>query len=275
VVSDLVFYSDNPYEPLWNLVIEATTVAYFTLDHIVAVLTAPSWWRFQLRFLSVCDVLSFLPTYIEYVVDAAGSSANISFLKVLRLFRLFRLATIFRQSILLEAVKRSIVMSRDGLVLLAAAIAINLLFFSTAMYVAETSQCSFFDGAWYYNYNNATSPYQSIYVTFYWNIVTITTVGYGDVFPATPGGRTVACFAAISGLLMLAFPLTISTNFQNVYVELQKAAQQGGEGGDTLFDELRHEQTRTQRAIADVLHKLQELTTAVTKSPVQSPPPKK
>jgi voltage-gated potassium channel Kch len=223
VVSDPMFYSPDPYDPLWNLVIESATVAYFTVDYIIKVFTAPSWWRFMIRFLSICDALSFMPTYIELIVNATGSSAAIGFLKVLRLFRLFRFARMFKDSILLESVRRAIIMSKDGLILLCAAIAINLLFFSTAIWVAETAQCTFFDGEWHYNVNNNTTPYQSIAVSFYWNIITITTVGYGDVFPITAGGKIVACFAALSGLLMLAFPLTIfSTNFQNVYMELSR-----------------------------------------------------
>jgi hypothetical protein len=127
----------------------------------------------------------------------------------------------------MEALKRAILKSAGGFILLGATIIINILLFSTAIWIAETSQCTFVNGAWIYNSNNNPTPYQSIYDSFYWNVITITTVGYGDVAPLTRGGRAVACLTAISGLLMLAFPLTIfSLNFQEAYVELTKEAEQ-------------------------------------------------
>ena len=72
--------------------------------------------------------------------------------------------------------------------------------------------------------------FQSIVASFYWNVITVSTVGYGDEAPITVGGKVVAAACAISGIIFLAFPLTIfSYNFSHYYSQLQrKAAEESG-----------------------------------------------
>lgn len=83
---------------------------------------------------------------------------------------------------MLISVKKTLRDSLDGAVLLLAAIGINLLFFSTCIWLAETSECyfDFNSQRWIYWASNETTAYQSIASSFYWNILTISTVGYGD-----------------------------------------------------------------------------------------------
>lgn len=91
------------------------------------------------------------------------------------------------------------------------------------MYYAEQSEC-FYDSSdqiWVYTSTNKTSPFQSVYETFYWNIITVTTIGYGDVVPVTIAGKVVAGLTAVSGLLLLTFPISVfSLNFTIKYQEL-------------------------------------------------------
>lgn len=222
ISSEPKFYRSDPFAPAWVFAIEATTVAFFTVDYILKLLSAPIWWRWMKKFLSICDLLSFFPSYVEWIVQGiTGGRVGLEFLKILRLFRLFRLASTFKNSTMLNSVISTLVDSWDGGLLLICAICINLLFFSTCIWLAETSQCNFDPVVgWVYTFNNQTTPYQSIAASFYWNIITITTVGYGDVLPVTAAGRVVASLCAISGIIFLAFPLTVfSFNFSKYYSE--------------------------------------------------------
>jgi len=92
------------------------------------------------------------------------------------------------------------------------------------MFYAEQTDMSFNTTyqTWFYS-DNTVAPFQSIVHTFWWCIVTITTVGYGDIFPHTPLGKIVAGFTMIFGIVMLAFPLTIiSSNFSEIYSNKKK-----------------------------------------------------
>jgi len=96
--------------------------------------------------------------------------------------------------------------------------------FSSAMYYAETSEATFNPETliWTYTDTGNLCPFSSIPASMWWCIVTMTTTGYGDNYPITPGGKVVASSAMLCGLLVLAFPLTIfGSNFQEVYEEFK------------------------------------------------------
>ncbi len=217
-------------QPLWAFVINAVTCAYFTFDYIIRfVCSAPPVWRFPFGALNVCDLLSFLPTYVEWIVESTDandpSSAAVDILKFLRLLRVLRLFRLMRYSHTMQLAVKSVRKSWQAFLLFAFAVLLNLVFFSSCMYFAETSVCQWQQQQWTMcGAQNTTTSFQSISATFYWNIITITTVGYGDVVPTTKWGKVVACFAAISGVLMLSFPVSVlGTNFQMMYQEhLQK-----------------------------------------------------
>jgi len=144
------------------------------------------------------------------------------YLFVFRVLRLFRIARLFKfnryfsgGALIFEAFG----LSNGPLILLLFSILLTCIFFSSFMFYAEqtvstfnvnTTEWLYEDGMW--------SPFQSIFHCFWWCIVTITTVGYGDIYPHSTTGKIIASFAMIIGILMLAFPLTIiSSNFSELY----------------------------------------------------------
>lgn len=174
--------------------------------------------------------------YIEWlilIIAGQETAANVEFLKFFRLFRIFRLLRLVQFSITLKLVLKSIRQSTEGFVLLVMVIILNLVFFSTTMYFVEGSYCWFDkeNEVWLYVGTNETSSFQSISGTFWWNIVSITTVGYGDVVPETTGGRVVASVALVSGIVLLAFPIAIfGTNFHTLYEDWLAKEKEKEEG---------------------------------------------
>lgn len=222
--------------PVFLQFIDIASVIFFTIDYIIRFSCAYSQFRFAIGMFNICDLLSFMPMYIEWIIIASAgheAAAAVEFLRFFRLFRVFRLMRLIQFSITLKLVLKSIRQSTEGFALLLMIIVLNLVFFSTTMFFVEGSYCWFDKSTeeWRYIGTNETAAFQSISGTFWWNIVSITTVGYGDVTPQTTGGRCVASVALVSGIVLLAFPIAIfGTNFHTLYEDwLAKEAEKEAE----------------------------------------------
>ncbi|KXS17600.1 hypothetical protein M427DRAFT_255002 [Gonapodya prolifera JEL478] len=126
----------------------------------------------------------------------------------MRVFRLFRIAG---KSGKIQLLLSALVESRNGILALLYALVTIVAFFSTLIYYAEQTGEYYQEGYWYYVEDNSISAFQSIPHTFWFTLVTLTTIGYGDVTPKTPLGKTAASLAIVSSLFVIAFPLTMIT----------------------------------------------------------------
>eukprot|EP01126_Amoeba_proteus_P062927 TRINITY_DN8618_c0_g1_i5.p1 TRINITY_DN8618_c0_g1~~TRINITY_DN8618_c0_g1_i5.p1 ORF type:complete len:382 (-),score=50.86 TRINITY_DN8618_c0_g1_i5:232-1377(-) len=210
----------HDYTPLWSLVIDIISVVFFTIDYLIRFICTRSKMKFVFNLFNFFDFLAFAPMYIEWLCAAYGSPVVLAYLRIFRLLRVFRLLRLVRFSRTLKVAIKSLVASTDGAILIVLIIMLNLVFFSSVMYYSESSYC-YFDTksqSLLYTFNDLPTPFQSIGATFWWNIVSITTVGYGDVVPSTTLGKFVASLALISGLILLAFPIAVfGTNFYLLY----------------------------------------------------------
>jgi voltage-gated potassium channel Kch len=210
------------HTPLWALIIDIVSAVFFTSDYFLRLYCSFSRLQFITNTFNIFDFLSFAPLYIEWIAVYSGTPVHIAYLRLFRLLRVFRLLRLIRLSKTLKIAVKSVKASYDGALLLIMIILLNLVFFSTTMYFVESSYC-YFDPttqSWLYTDTHNPSPFQSISSTFWWNIVTITTVGYGDAFPITAGGKIVASFALVSGIIFLAFPIAIfGTNFHLLFTD--------------------------------------------------------
>ncbi len=145
--------------------------------------------RFALRPIMLLDLAAISPLAVRFLLGFTGPAEALSLIMLLRLFKVFRFAPSMRT---LARVVRS---RRQELGLTLAAIGIALVAASTVEYVLE----------------NGAQPdkFASVPAAMYWGIVTLTTVGYGDVTPVTPGGRAVAGFVALLGIALIALPAGI------------------------------------------------------------------
>ncbi len=145
--------------------------------------------RFALTPLALIDLLAVLPFYLPYV------GIDLRVFRAARLFRIFRVAKLGRYSIALQTFGRVLTAKREELVTTLMLLLLLLLFAASLLYFAE----------------NRAQPevFSSIPAAMWWGIATLTTVGYGDVYPVTGIGRFLASLIAIMGIGMFALPTGI------------------------------------------------------------------
>jgi voltage-gated potassium channel len=184
----------------WLIVLEWTFTILFTFEYLARVFSILKPRKYIFSFYGVVDLLSILPTYLSLFVAGAQSLLVIRTLRLIRIFRIFKLVHFIGEAKqLVTALKSSI---RKITVFLVAVLSIAVIM-GTVMYLVE----------------GAENGFTSIPVSIYWAIVTLTTVGYGDIAPGTVMGQTIAAFIMIMGYGILAVPTGI------VSVELAKSTK--------------------------------------------------
>lgn len=191
--------------------IEAACIAWFTLEYVMRLLSAPRKWPFVRSFLNLVDLVAIVPFYITLPLPASSIS-SLSVLRVLRLVRVFRIFKLSRHSRGLQILGLTLRASLRELCLLVFFLFIGVVLFSSAVYYAEGGDSTIPSD------DDDTQQFVSIPHSFWWAIVTTTTVGYGDVYPTTAVGKIVGSLCAISGVLTIALPVpVIVSNFNKYY----------------------------------------------------------
>lgn len=162
----------------------------FTVEYAARLVTVDNKWRYARSFFGVVDLLSILPVYVSLLLPGAQSLLVIRSLRLLRVFRVLKMARyISEANFLVRAIKSS---SRKIIVFLIAVLLINVIVGST-MYLIEGPE----------------HGYDSMLRGLYWSIVTMSTVGFGDIAPSTPLGQVLASMLMIVGYSVIAVPTGI------------------------------------------------------------------
>jgi hypothetical protein len=160
----------------------------------------------------------------------SGGGGNLGFLRVLRLMRVFRVFKMGKYSKGMQLFSKVMIHSMPALKLLCFFTLLGMILFGSMIYIFEKGHWmttpAYPDGAYMrqdlFNKDLDMSPFTSIPSCFWWVIVTQTTVGYGDSYPTTELGKIVGSVCMISGVLVLALPITIiGANFANEYAKVQ------------------------------------------------------
>lgn len=178
-------YPDVFYYLEWGITI------LFTLEYILRIWLTGNPMKYVLSFYGLVDLLSILPTYLSIFFTGTQYLVTIRTLRLLRIFRIFKAAKYISEgSILFNAIIAS---SRKITVFLVGVLTLVLII-GSAMYLIE---------------GDAGSGFDSIPHSIYWAIVTVTTVGYGDIAPVTPFGQFLSAVLMILGYGVLAVPTGI------------------------------------------------------------------
>lgn len=205
--------------------IETVVVLIFTVEFLARLITCPSKVQFAKGWLNWVDFLAIAPYYVELVLPGGPGLAWVRVLRLTRIFRLFKLGR-YQEGFLLFYLtfKASIETMFLGVVFLL----IGMVLFSSFLFYAEQSYSHFDEDEeeWYYDDDTllagSLSFFQSIPHTFWWCIVTMTTVGYGDTYPISPLGKLVAGITFLAGLAIIAFPIAIlGGTFLDLYLEME------------------------------------------------------
>jgi hypothetical protein len=185
--------------------------------------------RYTLKMSSLIDLCAILPYYVEVGMIASGGSqmsSSSSFIRVLRLARLLRILKLGKSNKMIIVIMRTLRVSAPALSLTGFFLGLGTITFASIFYIIEqgtfTVTADQSDGAYYRDNLQGSSkevtPFKSIPIAIYYTIITQTTVGYGDIYPTSPGGRALACVLAFLGILVLAIPISImGSNFNKEY----------------------------------------------------------
>ena len=179
---------------------EIITVFIFTLEYLLRIFVAENKLRFIFSFYGLIDLLAVLPFYVATGVDLRS-------IRIFRLFRLFRLLKLFRYSRAIERFQKVFVLIREELVLFLIA-CIFLIFIASV-------------GIYYFEREAQPEVFKSIFHCMWWAVATLTTVGYGDIYPITVGGRVFTFVILMIGSGIIAVPagLVASALLQTLHEE--------------------------------------------------------
>ncbi|MFC6672071.1 ion transporter [Marinobacterium aestuariivivens] len=183
---------------------EIVVVILFTIEYIIRVTLSKNRLRFIFSFYGLIDLISILPFYLAFSVD----------LRTLRLVRLLRLARLLKLARYNTAIQR----------------------FSSALYLAKEELIIFtlasfmvlyFAAVGIYHFEHAAQPdiFRSLFDCLWWSVATLTTVGYGDIYPVTTGGRFFTFVVLMVGLGLVAVPTGIVASALSAVRRQQEAAK--------------------------------------------------
>ncbi len=183
--------------------LELITVIIFSIEYLLRIYVTRQKLRFIFSFYGMVDLLAVLPFYVTAGVDLRS-------IRVLRLFRMFRLLKLFRYSKAIKRFGRALGMIREELIIFIIA-CVFLIFFASM-------------GIYYFEREAQPEAFKSIFHSMWWAVVTLTTVGYGDAYPVTAGGRIFTFVVLIVGIGVIAIPagLVASAMQQTLREEREK-----------------------------------------------------
>lgn len=206
VMLDTVQALHVPYHWLF-LSLEWAFTAIFTVEYLLRIYSSPIRWRYIRSFYGLVDFVSILPSYLSLFIAGSSYLVVIRLLRVLRIFRILKLVRYLNE---VNVLMRSMHQARRKILVFFCCVMVLTTIFGSLMYVIEGHQHGF----------------TSIPKSIYWAIITITTVGYGDITPNTPLGQGIAAIMMLIGYSIIAVPTGIITAELAVEINRQREVRE-------------------------------------------------
>lgn len=191
----------------------------FTIEYILRLISIKRPLGYVFSFLGFVDLMAIIPSYLAIFFPGANSLLVLRALRLLRIFRIFKLSHFLSEA---DFLKSAVVASMKKISVFMLVVFTLVIILGSVMYLAESGQNGF----------------NSIPDSIYWAIVTITTVGYGDISPVTPTGKLIASLIMLIGYGIIAVPTGIITTEMTLAVRRRRQGQEacpgcGREGHDS------------------------------------------
>ncbi len=174
------------------LTLEWVITILFTLEYIARIISIKKPFQYIFSFYGIIDLLSTIPLYISYIFAGSQVLLAIRAFRLLRVFRILKLVQFLGEA---SQLKNALKASKAKIIVFLFAVFIVSVILGTLMYIVESDEAGF----------------TSIPTSIYWTIVTLTTVGYGDIAPITPQGQLIATIIMLVGYGIIAVPTGIVT----------------------------------------------------------------
>ncbi len=171
------------HETLWSF--EVFCAAVYTVEYGIRLFLARPRWKYVTSFYGVIDLLAIMPFWLM-------AAFNLQAVRAFRLLRLLRLFKLVRYTHAVERFRRAFEIARDDLVLFGVVAMIVL-------YLSAT-------GIYHFEHEAQPDKFTSVFDSLWWAVATLTTVGYGDIYPVTAGGRLFTFIVLVMGLGVIAVP---------------------------------------------------------------------
>ncbi|XP_024118419.1 potassium voltage-gated channel subfamily C member 2 isoform X1 [Oryzias melastigma] len=203
--------------------VEGVCVFWFTIEFLVRVTFCPVKLEFVKNVLNIIDFVAILPFYLEVGLSGLSSKAAkdvLGFLRVVRFVRILRIFKLTRHFVGLRVLGHTLRASTNEFLLLIIFLALGVLIFATMIYYAERIGAKANDPT-----ASQHTKFKNIPIGFWWAVVTMTTLGYGDMYPETWSGMVVGALCALAGVLTIAMPVPVIVNNFGMYYSLAMAKQ--------------------------------------------------
>jgi len=189
---------------------EIVVVGLFSIEYLCRIYTAEKKLRFIFSFYGLIDLLSILPFYVGLFVDLRT-------LRLVRLLRLLRILKLARYNSAIFRFMRALYLAKEELIIFT--LASFVLLFLAAV------------GIYHFEHEAQPEVFRSIFDALWWAVATLTTVGYGDIYPVTDGGRLFTFGVLMVGLGMIAVPTgIIASTLSDVRRQLEEERKKMGDG---------------------------------------------
>lgn len=224
MLDSVVYFQKRHAQTLFQ--IEWFFTLLFTIEYLLRIICVRRPLLYCRSFFGIVDLLSILPTYLSLLILNAKYIMVIRILRLLRVFRILKLTEYMDEA---QVLMMALINSFKKIMVFLYAVITLVIIFGAIMYAVESTH----------------SGFTSIPRSVYWAIVTLTTVGYGDIAPQTPLGQVIAAAIMIMGYAIIAVPTGIYgaelvKSYRNVYIRNDACPDCGATGHDYDADFCKH-----------------------------------